>query len=512
MPGSNATISRACASNETARSQWQRTALIGAVLSLAGAPGWSATDVASSAVLEEPTPAAIPNASSENKDLELIPQGLREAPSSPTSTAPAAATAAQRLYLENAFTTQSRRGAGLVPLPPPPPFDWQERIFLDVRKQWDIGDGVSASYSGRLNLRAENDIDFPNRQNVLNDLREAYASWQPLSRSYLDLGRINLKSGIALGYNPTDYFKTRAVVEPLSADPTVLREDRLGTLMMRGLQVWDRGSLTVAFAPHLYSPSAIYAGLNLPSFDPSLDRTNAANRLLLKGTANVSANLSPELLYYREGGQSRVGANLTQNIGQRSIAYLEWSGGTRPDLIEQALLYGRETGTLPASAPAVLPENPRRRFQSELALGASYAGTAKVTVNLEYHFNQAAFTAADWSRWFTIGRGTTAASLVAAELWYVRDYAADQQQPINRHSLFLRADCTDAFVRKLELSGFIDVDLHDGSSLLQFGADYYLSDHWTVGGLLIGYAGARRSDFGSLPIGATFLVDFARYL
>jgi hypothetical protein len=298
----------------------------------------------------------------------------------------------------------------------------------------------------------------------------------------------------------------------LSADPSVLREDRLGTLMLRGQQVWDHGSLIAAFAPRLYSPSPIYGNLDLPSFNPSLDRTNAANRLLLKGTANLSANFSPELLYYQEGGDSSVGVNFTRSLGPRSIAYLEWSGGTRPDLIEQALRYGRETGTLPAAAPLVLPTNPSRSFQNQLALGASYTAAAQVTVNLEYHFNQAAFSATDWSRWFSVGQGTPATGLAAGELWYVRDYAADQQQPIGRHSLFLRADWTDALVSKLELSGFVDTDLHDGSSLLQIGADYYLSDHWTIGGQVIGEAGARRSDFGSLPLAASFLLDVARYL
>ncbi len=454
-------------------------------------------------------------ASAENKDLQLVPPELRAVQAgSGGAAAPgsAAALAAQRLYLESAFTAESLRGAGAVPVPPPPPFDWQERVFFDVRKQWDVADGVAFSYSGRLNLRAENDIEAPNHENVINDLREAYVSWQPFARSYLDLGRINLKSGVALGYNPTDFFKTRAVVEPLSADPTVLREDRLGTLMLRGQQVFERASLTAAFAPRVYSPSAIYTELNLPSLDPSLDRTNAANRVLIKGTANLSANVSPELLYYREDGQSRFGANLTQNVGQRSIIYLEWSGGTQPNLIEQALLYARESGTLPAAAPLVLQPDPRRSFQNELALGASYTGTAELTLNLEYHFNQAAFTATDWRRWFAIGQGAAAGSPAAAELWYIRDYAADQQQPINRHSLFLRADWTDAMVPKLELSGFIDTDLHDGSSLLQLGASYYLSDHWTVGGLLIGYAGGRRSDFGSLPLAATFMVQCTRYL
>jgi len=493
------------------------TVALSAVSALASAPGsWAEPGAGAPPAEPDAASSSAPApVSGENKDLELIPQGIRELPGAPGGAAPPTAPAAgatQRMYLESALTVQSLRGTGVVPVPPPPAFDWQERVFLDARRQWDVGDSLGFSYSGRLNLRAENDIDFPNHENVINDLRELYVSWQPLSRSYLDLGRINLKSGVALGYNPTDFFKTRAVVEPLSADPTVLREDRLGTLMLRGQQVFDHGSLTAAFAPRLYSPSAIYTNLNLPSFDPSLDRTNAADRLLLKGTANLSANVSPELLYYREGGQNRFGANFTETVGQRSVAYFEWSGGTRPDLIEQALLYARETGTLPASAPAVWPANPRRSFQNELALGASYTGASEVTLNLEYHFNQAAFTASDWSRWFSLGQNSAAASLVAGELWYVRDYAADQQQPINRHSLFARADWTDALVPKLELSGFMDMDLHDGSSLLQLGASYYLSDHWTIGGLLIGYAGARRSDFGSLPLAATFLLDFARYL
>ncbi len=66
----------------------------------------------------------------------------------------------------------------------------------------------------------------------INDFREGYLSWEALDRTYLDAGRINLKSGVAVGFNPTDFFKTRAVVEPLSVDPTVLREDRLGTVMV----------------------------------------------------------------------------------------------------------------------------------------------------------------------------------------------------------------------------------------------------------------------------------------
>jgi len=159
-----------------------------------------------------------------------------------------------------------------------------------------------------------------------------------------------------------------------------------------------------------------------------------------------------------------------------------------------------------------LPEDTSHSFRSELALGASYTTSTEVTINLEYHFDQSAFSAADWEHWFAVGESHSGVAAVTSELWFIRSYAADQQQPISRHSIFLRADCADAFTRKLDLSGFVDTDLLDGSSLLQLGASYFVSDEWTVGALVIGYFGPRRSDFGSLPLAATFLFDFARYL
>jgi hypothetical protein len=47
--------------------------------------------------------------------------------------------------------------------------------------------------------------------------------------------------------------------------------------------------------------------------------------------------------------------------------------------------------------------------------------------------------------------------------------------------------------------------------LLQISADYYLSDHWTVGGLIANNFGRPRSDFGSLTDAANFLFKVARY-
>ncbi|MFX5922309.1 hypothetical protein ABTE55_19205, partial [Acinetobacter baumannii] len=82
-------------------------------------------------------------------------------------------------------------------------------------------------------------------RDIVNDLREAYVSWRGTGETFADAGRINLKSGVALGFNPTDYFRTNAVDIYVSNDPTVLRDNRLGTLMARAQVVREIGAVTL---------------------------------------------------------------------------------------------------------------------------------------------------------------------------------------------------------------------------------------------------------------------------
>lgn len=449
--------------------------------------------------------------SGENKDLDLIPKAA-QAPTPLPAEAPGPTGGAGKLYLENTFTESWAQGGLLVPVPPPPASPWEERLLFDVRKEWRVGTDVGLIYSGRLNLRAEDHLDFPSHENVTNDLREAYASWEPFERTFVDVGRINLKSGVALGLNPTDYFKTRAVVEPVSVDPVVLREDRLGTLMLRGQRLWTGASMMIAYAPAVASSSRIYNDDDLHSFDPMFDRTNARDRFLLKGSVDISDRFSPEWLAYHENGKTRWGLNLTASISQAVVGYAEWSAGPRPSLIEEALRFGRQTGTLAPAAPSVLPDDTRERFRNELAAGASYTtDDPKITFNLEFNYNQAGFSGTDWDNWFRVGHNAVGSPRITGELWYIRDYALDQQEQVNRSSIFLRADWVDAFVPKLELSGFVSSDAEDGSARLQLTADYYLSDRWTIGALVLAEFGGRHSDFGSLPQGGSVLFKVARY-
>lgn len=445
----------------------------------------------------------------DDQDLDLIPQAQQ--PAVPSGQQPSSAASPEdRLYVEGAFTQVSLRDDLVAPPPPPQPFTRQERLLIDVRHEFQMDSGLNVIYSARLNLRHQDGLPFPDHEDIVYDLREAYLNWLVSDQTFMDFGRINLKEGIALGYNPTDFFKTRSVTEPLSIDPSSLRDDRLGTVMVRAEHIWDGGSLTAAFAPALHSETPIYTDADLPDFNPQFDRTNADNRLLLKASANVGDS-SPEVLLYREAGVTQLGTNLSASLGQKVVAYFEWSGGERPDLITEALDYGKATGSIPPAAPSVLPTAGNKTFKSRFSMGASYTTENNITFNLEYHVNQAGFSAADWHNWFAAGKGAAPDSPRANELWYIRSYAQDQQEQNTRQSAFLRADWVDAFGLKLELTGFTAVDLNDGSGIAQIGAEWYASNKWTLGGLVVITYGSRRSDFGSLSTGRSFLLSATRY-
>ncbi|MDB5409921.1 MAG: hypothetical protein JWL84_4833 [Rhodospirillales bacterium] len=451
---------------------------------------------------------AVPAQADENQDIDLIPPDI-QAPTVASETP--SATGPGKLFLENAVTFYDYRNNLLVKLPQTaPPPNVLERLFFDARRSWTLGEAVGFTYSGRLNVLAQDRADFPTHDSIRNDLREAFLSWSPLPQSYLDLGRVNLRSGVATGFNPTDFFKTRAVVDRLSNDPAVLRENRLGTFMVLGQGIGEKGAVSVAYAPALYRPSALYLG-SLPSFDPMLDRTNAHDRFLVKGNYDLIPGLSSEALLYHEGSTTRIGANLTQPIGDAVVAYAEWSGGRRYSLAEEAYRYGQATGTLPSSAPRVLPGDRGKHFYNDLATGASLTTANKITINVEYHLHEAGFTRQDWKNWFAAGQSRFAPASAAASLWYIRSYALDQNEPMTRDTAFIRIDRADAFIRDLELAAFADISLYDGSALVQVTADYYWSPRWTIGAILAGNLGSRRSEHGSMPQAGSALLKATRY-
>ncbi|HEX9022781.1 MAG TPA: hypothetical protein VF799_02975 [Geobacteraceae bacterium] len=438
----------------------------------------------------------------ENSDLNLIPESVETAKAKPSTEGTAAASG--KAYLENALTGWVNRGVA-VQLPIRSP-NWQNRTSLDLDCGWQIAEKLRLNLSNRLNLLEGDTITFPSGENLRNDFREGYLSWELLPRTFLEAGRINLKNGVALGYNPTDFFRSRATVSIASIDPSALRENRLGSLMVRAQKIFDNGAATLAFSPRVTDPSPLLTEQKA-SFNPLFSQTNGENRFLATFSYNI-ADLNPQALLLIDRNGPRFGLNISRVITSSVVAYGEWSGGREATLTERAVAFGRDTGTLPARV-ALLPQTETgRSFRNDLAVGASWTSSFNLTVNLEYHYHQGGFAGADFANWVALGRSNTGLS---GELWFIRQYAGDRQEPLMQHQFFLRADWQDVIPSKLNLGGVLFITPYDGSLLAQASAQYFVSRNWTVGLYLGGTGGGSATVYGSLPWSTSGVLQIVRY-
>jgi hypothetical protein len=438
----------------------------------------------------------------ENSDLDMIPGAVN----APAAAAEPAAAAGGKVSLEDAVLLGALRPGLVVPLPGTQPPRWENRTSLDGRWQWDLGHDVSATFSDRMDLFERNGQDFGTGTTAANDLREAYMTWEAAPRVYLEAGRINLRNGVALGYNPTDFFRAGTLIDQATADPSALRENRLGTVMLHAQQVADWGAVSLAYAPKLYDPTRLGLADYAP-LDPHIDRTNASDRLLLTLHRDIG-DVAPELLVYHDGAQTRLGSNISVPVGQQVIAYAEWSGGPQRRQIAEAVAYGIRTGTLPATTPVLPAGDNGWSFQNDVAAGFSWTGESKLTINLEYIFHEAGMTRGDWQRWFALGHGS---ATLAGLMWYERGYAADQQVPVARQQMFLRATLPDAIARDVDLTGLTFVSLDDGSAYAQGEVDWNIDRIWSAGFYVGADLGPPRSAYGSLKSAVSVTAQVKRY-
>jgi hypothetical protein len=438
----------------------------------------------------------------DDSDLDRIPQGMLDTPAQSASDSAVAGT----LYLEEAPEFQANRRDLLVPLPGGNGPEFINRSFVDGHGGWQHGQSLKVLYSARLDYTTGD----PSRDSFSYDLRELFLSWSldAKRRWFIDFGRINVRNGVAYAFNPTDFFRTQSVVDETSQDPSVRRENRLGTLMLRGQYFLGGSTLTAMYAPRLYDePLAL---TTVPSWsDPQLRRTNAGNRVELSASVDFGHDLSPQAVLFHSSDAWAYGVNMARGFGTQTTAYVEWSATRRSSLVAQAMQYGVRTGTFGNSVPPIAADL-TEHLDHDLAAGVSYTTRSNINFIVEYDLHQAGLSRTDWRHWFAVGSAGN--PLVDAELWYLRDYAAVQQEPISRQSLFLRVAKDNWLIPNLSGSALALVDLTGTSWLGQADVSYRMSTRWQLELMFQTALGTRRSDFGSLPVSNALIFNVRVYL
>ncbi|HEU4374220.1 MAG TPA: hypothetical protein VFS02_12060 [Telluria sp.] len=335
-----------------------------------------------------------------------------------------------------------------------------QRVSFDLDVDSTIGGGWRGIFSDALDLRRQVQ---PGERATINTVKEAYLSWQPDAGIAFDMGRINARYGVAVGYNPTDYFRTGANRSIVSIDPVSLKTRRQGSVMLRAQRLWDSGSLTALVSPKLASEPHDGA------FDLDVGATNYANRMLIAYSQRVGS-FTPQVLLSKEGEHSpQVGLNVTSVLGSAAVAYVEWSGGRSASQLGQAL--GRPEESV---------------FRSRVASGVTYNAPNKLSLTLEYQHDGGALSR----------EGSEA--LAPLERLAYRLWVQNRLEMVNRQSWFAYANWPDAMMSNLDFNAMLRQNTDDHSRQGWIEARY----HWKRTDLALQWqqqSGTPASEFGAYP-------------
>lgn len=338
------------------------------------------------------------------------------------------------------------------------------RLSLDLMLDTALAPGWRFVLADRLDVSSHAEAG---RERQVNTLKEAYVSWQARDDLAFDGGRINLRNGVASGYNPTDYFRERSNRNAISADPGTQKKNRQGSVMARVQTLWDGGAFSAAFSPKLAGqPSA-------STWSADLGATNARDRWLLTLSQRIGADLQPQWLLFGEQGRSpQLGFNLAVLASDALVVYGEWSGGRSRSLLSQALNSADDT-----------------RFRQRGTVGLTWTAAGKLSLTAEYQYNGAGMQAEAW-------RALPLQSPLAYGQ-YRRTVQALQEMP-TREALFFYANWQDVAGSRIDVNAMLRHNRADRSRLAWLEARY----HWDRSEVALQWQhniGSRSSEYGAAP-------------
>lgn len=307
-------------------------------------------------------------------------------------------------------------------------------------------DTLSFSFTGHASY-----LDDPKGSESDARFYEAYARWQPDSRTSVDLGKRALGWGKGYAWNPVA-FLDRAK-DP--ADPELSRE---GFVIATGALVrsFDGPVQTLALTPVLLPTNS---GLN-PEFGAS-GHPNPAVKLY-----GLVSDTDIDLIYTAPGSHgARYGIDFSRNLGSNLEIHGEWA-------------HTRDAPRTVLTASNSLASE-SHSYTSAL-LGLRYLSERDTTFIAEYYRNGSGYTKAEMDRFFDLARAAeinpalaSAAARAAAQGYNrpnaMRNYAylrVSQKEPFDilyfTPALTLIANTDDrsyALIPELAYTGFDDLEL-----------------------------------------------------
>lgn len=407
------------------------------------------------------------------------------------------------------YSDKKKQSSLLFKLPSKTQSSWSNLTRLGARGDVSLSQNISLKTDLLFNAYSREGDSFKASDDLRLDIKEAYLSWQQSPTQFIDIGRINIKSGVASGFNPTDYFKVGTVLDRNTEDISQLRDGRIGALVLRGQKLWEKGSLTVIASPKISDKESHWSS-NKDTVGLNLHKSNDRSRAMLKLNYKMSDDLNPEFIYYNESDKHNLGLNISKSFNDQWIGYAEWNIGDRRSLVDEALNKHRKSGQLSPIVEAQFPDDKGEKYQQQFAVGASFTSNSNITTSLEYHYNEAGLSEANADKFLNTAEQASANNNYPAigQLLSIRGLAQSRGEPLGKHSLFIRSKLNDAGIDNLDLTGLLITDLNDNSHLIQAELAYELNPKSSLAFRLAKFQGDKKSNYGSLENDVTATLQF----
>lgn len=387
---------------------------------------------------------------------------------------------------------------------------WNNRLTLLTRFQRKLYNNFMINFYSRFNyIINNNDSNLNGLTN--NDINELYLTWNINNLNTFEIGRINIKNGVALGFNPVDFLKKYAGNEEVSDDPVVLRENRLGVLMARYQNINKYGSFSLLGIPKINSSQDKWYTTG-GTFSLNLDKTNRTEKYIAKIEFNTFDNIQPELFYILDDSQSGYGASISSGVGNRMIIYAEWSGKKMHNILMETILKYCIDNNISTDEPKnLLPDYiVAQKFRNQVAAGFSWTEKKyKRTTYVEYHYNENGLKNMVSIENIMNSDYYNTAKIYFDDIdiyipyyylyWATRDNANNIVEPYFRHQLFLRNHWYEAFTNKLNIISMFQYNINDKSFYSKFQFDYNYNSSLTLTTSGVFYLGGKETEYGSLP-------------
>lgn len=349
---------------------------------------------------------------------------------------------------------------------------WKNRFYADISLDVKYKDTTKLVSKFRPTL-----VSDDNKTSFRNKIDDLYLDQRFQDKFFFYVGKKNVRDGVALGVNPTDFLGENKAVDFTKREED-RRLEREGNYLL-GLDVFYKDiTWTVVWAPQLE------------------DWQKQKDRILVKASYFLEPLNTDMSLHYFNGDIPGIGLNVSHTVNDNLIVYTESAFRKGSD---QKIVKLRNQGS-PNDYSVDNRDN--SEIFSHIATGGHYTFNNGLNIICEYIYNGSGYNQKEWDQF----EGFVTYSYDQFKKGFFLDSVSANLSQANQIMTFRQTRKNYLFTRvshpsvfsKIDSAVVLFVNLDDSSFLVNPSLDYKINDNSAVALSSNIFVGGKTAEFGMM--------------